>query len=381
MGYRLALRLCFVVNPLAGIGGKLALKGSDGEKGLEALRRRAELVAPLRARRFLRELEKNNIERYYFLTASGIMGADFVREVKGSYSIVHRPSRWPTTRDDTIVVVRECLRRGAEVVVFVGGDGTARDVVEAIRSREVPILGVPSGVKVYSSVFAESPEAAAGILSSWASSRSICRGEILDVDEEAYRMGRLDIRLYAEASIPCSQLLVGSSKQPSRMSPEEVENRKAIAEYILDKYVTSCTLLVLGPGTTIEYIAKYIGVSKTLLGVDVVHNSRLVLSDATEEELYEVVKKHIDSGGRVLIIVTPIGGQGYILGRGNQQISPRVVRYAGGRSSLLVVSTRYKLLRTKKLRIDTDDPEFNREMKGYIRVVVDYGEEVVVRVE
>lgn len=381
MGYRLPERLCFVVNPLAGIGGKLALKGSDGEKGVEALRRGAELVAPLRAQRFLVELGRSSIDRYYFLTASGIMGAKLVEDIGGSFDIVYRPSRWPTTRDDTIKTVEECISRGVGVVVFVGGDGTARDVVEAVGGTGIPILGVPSGVKVYSSVFAESPEAAASILDNWVSSRSVCTGEVLDVDEDAYRQGRLDVKMYAEAPIPCSELLVGSSKQPSRSSPEELENREAIARYVFDKYVSNCTLLVLGPGSTVEHLARYIGLSKTLLGVDVVHNGRVVARDVTEEELYEIVSKHRGSGGRVLVVVTPIGGQGYILGRGNQQISPRVIRRAGGRSSLLVVSTRYKLSRIKKLRIDTDDIEFNKDMRGYIRVVIDYGEEVIVKVE
>ena len=379
----MAKRACFVVNPLAGIGGPLALKGSDGEAGREALRRGARLVAPERARRFTAQLARllagSGVE---LLTAGGVMGADYLRGAGLGYEVVYEPRGWPTRREDTVATVKECLRRGAELVVFVGGDGTARDVVAAgAGSEETPVLGVPAGVKMYSSVFAETPEAAAEVVADWARGRaSPCSGEVLDIDEEAFRRGRLSVRLYAVAYTLCHPLMVGSSKQPSPETSEERENRGAIARYIAEN-MEDCTLYILGPGSTVKAIADALGVEKTLLGVDAVHNRRLVGKDLDEESLYRLIAEHRRRGGRVRIIVTPIGGQGFILGRGNQQLSPRVIREAGGKEAIIVIATHGKLRGLRRLRVDTGDSGLDSELAGYLRVVTDYGEETLVPVE
>lgn len=370
-----------MVNPFAGMGGPLALKGTDGDALLEALRRGGKLVAPERALRFLRAVRSRvGSEKVLFLTARGPMGSEEVEEVGLSYEVVYEPPEWPTRASDTVATVRACIARGAELVVFVGGDGTARDIVSGLGGSSVPVLGVPSGVKVYSSVFAVSPEAAAAVVGEWLRGSATCWGEVVDIDEEMFRRGRLDVKLYAVVQTPCSSLLVGQSKQPSRWGYDEVENAKAIAEYVVES-MERCTLYVLGPGRTVYYIAERLGVPKTLLGVDVVHDGRLVAADVDEETLYRMVSGHVRRGGRVKIVVTPIGGQGFILGRGNQQISPRVIRVAGGRSALVVVATKAKMAGLKALRVDTGDPQLDRELSGYIRVVVDYGEEWVRRVE
>ena len=375
-------RLCFVVNPLAGIGGPLALKGSDGEAALIALEQRAKPSSPQRATRFLERLKSLGLENMLeLLTSSGAMGEEEAKLVGLSVTVVYRPPKWPTTRLDTIATVKTCIEKGVDIVVFVGGDGTARDVLEALRiSRaEIPVLGVPAGVKMYSSVYAENPEAAADVLKEWLSSGGLCEAEVLDIDEDAFRAGTLRVKLYGIARVPCSTRLVGSSKQPTPSSPEEEENKQAIARYITEA-MEECTLYILGPGSTVKAIADELGVEKTLLGVDVIHNRRLVVLDVDEERLYNIVRKHIAKGGAAKIIVTPIGGQGYILGRGNQQISPRIVSLVG-RENIIVVATRSKVGQLKKLRVDTGDPELDRKLKGYIRVVVDYGEELMMRIE
>ncbi|WP_338252461.1 ATP-NAD kinase family protein [Pyrodictium abyssi] len=374
-------RLCFVVNPLAGIGGPLALKGSDGEAGLIALERGAALVSPQKAARFLSRLKTLGIDKGLdILTAGGLMGEEEAATAGLRAIVVYRPQGWPTRRQDTIAAVKNCLKEGSEIVVFVGGDGTARDVLEALGpSHEVPVLGVPAGVKMYSSVYAETPEAAADVLWEWLHSGGLCEAEVLDIDEEAFRAGELRVKLYGVARVPCSSKMVGSSKQPSPSSPDEEENKQAIARYVVES-MKPCTLYILGPGSTVKAIADEMGVEKTLLGVDVVHNGRVVALDVDEEKLYEIVKSHLARGGSVKLIVTPIGGQGYILGRGNQQISPRVLRLIG-KKGIVVVATRNKVQHLRKLRVDTGDPELDRELRGYIRVVVDYGEELMMRVD
>jgi len=379
-----ARRLCFLVNPLAGIGGPLALKGSDGEAGWEALRRGAALVSPRRAERFARSLAALATGRVsgggvVFYTAGGLMGASILGRHGMPYTVVYEPEGWPTTREDTIRLVEACIEKGVELVVFVGGDGTARDVV-SVTGRRTPVLGVPSGVKMYSAVFAESPEAAALALHEWLEGRaSLCDAEVLDIDEDAFRSGVLRVRLYGYARTVCAPGMVTVSKQPTIGGSDVRENIDAIARYIVEG-MEDCTLYVLGPGTTLAAVAEQLGIEKTLLGVDVVHNRRLVARDVDEETLYRIVSRHASGGGKVRIIVTPIGGQGFILGRGNQQISPRVVRAAGGKRAVVVVSPRSKLARTPVLRVDTGDPSLDAEFSGYIRVVVDYGEEQLVRV-
>ncbi len=377
-------RICFVVNPLAGVGGPLALKGSDGEAGLKALQRGARLVAPGRARVFLRSLPPAARRRILFLTAGGLMGSEEARAEGVEARVVYEPVAWPTSPADTVEAVKACAKEGAELVVFVGGDGTARDVVRALGEAgadETPVLGVPGGVKMYSSVFASSPAAAAAALAEWLEGRaSRCRAEVMDIDEEAFRRGVLRVRLYGYAYTLCSGYMVGSSKQVLTGYDEE-ENKRAIARYVVEN-MEECTLYVLGPGTTVKAVAEELGVPKTELGVDVVHNGRVVALDVDEEELYRLVEEHRRRGGRVRIIVSPIGGQGFILGRGNQQISPRVIRAAGGREALLVLATEAKLASTgRRLRVDTGDEELDRELSGYIRVVTDYGVEEIVPVE
>ncbi|RUM46654.1 MAG: ATP-NAD kinase [Hyperthermus sp.] len=377
------ISVCFLVNPIAGIGGRLGLKGSDNID--VKLLAGKEAPAPERASRFVRALARLiPSEKVFFLTVNNKMGEGYIEETvyKSSYRVIYRYSSWPTSRNDTIKAVKACVKNDAKIIVFVGGDGTARDVYKALEasgSTGKPILGVPSGVKVYSSVFAISPEAAANTLASYITGNAAtCTGEILDIDEEAYRRGKLKVKLYAIAKIPCSNLMVASSKEPTPQTPTEEENRKAIATHIKEYYMRDCTLYVLGPGTTTKAIADAIGVEKTLLGVDVIHNGKLLVRDANEEALYRAVKRHRERGGRVLIIVSPLGGQGFLLGRGNQQISPRVLREAGGRKSLLAVATRSKMAKLKQFLVDTGDPELDAQLEGYIRVVVDYGEEAII---
>ena len=370
-------RICFVVNPLAGIGGPTGYKGSDGV-GERLLAAGAPLVAPSRARRFALHLsELPEAKRAMLLTASGLMGEEYLRGTGISYEVVYRVEHWPTRAQDTRAAVRECINRGAELIVFVGGDGTARDV--AAEAGDTPILGVPGGVKMYSSVFAETPEAAAEAAASFIRGESaICEGELLDIDEEAFRNDRLDVRLHGTARTLCTRGMVGSTKQPSPDTLGEEENREAIARYIAEN-MEECTLYVLGPGTTVKAVEKLLGIKGSILGVDVIHNKRLVARDVDEKTLYQIVSSHVERGGRVKIVVTPIGGQGFVLGRGNQQISPRVLRAAGGRRSLVIVATRTKLLKTPRLRLDTGDPCLDRELAGYIRVVTDYNEETVTK--
>ena len=384
----MARKLCFVVNPFAGIGGPLAEKGTSERLVREAVVKGYRLVGFERARDFASHLARIGGlgEDVILYTASGYMGEFVFKKygsVVGNIRVVYEYRGWPTSRSDTITAIEKCVASGSEVIVFAGGDGTARDVLEGLRrgGRDVPVIGVPAGVKMFSSVFAISPRHAAIAVVEWLrGTAGICDGEVVDYDEESYRRGVLRLVFHGVVKKICSENIVGSTKDVGIGGADVEENRLAIARYIVE-HMEACTLYILGPGSTVAKISELLGVENTLLGVDAVHNRSLVGKDLDEETLYRVVKSHIGRGGRVKLLLSPIGGQGFILGRGNQQISPRILRLIG-RDNVIIVADKYKLRKLQgRLRVDTGDESLDEEFKGYMRVIVDYGEEYVARIE
>jgi len=363
----------FIVNPLAGIGGRLGFKGSDGAYAIRALAMGAPLVSPGRARSFLEALPVG----VRIVTPPGLMGFDHVRGTRHEpYTTVINcvsPRVWPTTAFDTRRCSKAMVDHGVRLLVFVGGDGTARDVLDSVDER-IPALGVPAGVKVYSSVFAVNPRAAALVAVRFLEGRAgVARREVLDVDEDEFRGGRLRVKLYGYLLVPVDELIVEGGK--TAFTAGEDEELEAIAGYVVE-IMEPDTLYILGPGRTVEWIARKLGVEKTPLGVDAVYNGRLVGRDLDERGLLELLERY----PKAKIVVSPIGGQGFILGRGNQQISPQVIGRVGPRN-IIVVATRSKLQTFKTLKVDTGDEELDRELSGYIRVIVGYNREVVKPVE
>ena len=355
----------FVINPIAGMGGRVALKGTDGVVE-EAIRRGAKPVTPRRAREFLKNL-KSNVN---FLTASGKMGAEVLKDFKFPYEIVYNAPE-NTSAEDTKNAVREFLKRGAKLIVFVGGDGTARDVVE-IADSKVPILGVPSGVKMYSSVFAVNPEKAAYIVEKFLKGEvSIGDGEVLDIDEYAYRNNELKIRLFGYAKIPIVEDMIQSSKS-EYAGGEEEEDKKSIAEFVVEN-MEGNVLYLLGAGTTVAKIAEVLGVEKTLLGVDALYNGKIIGKDLGEKEILDLLERY----PRAKIIITPIGSQGFIFGRGNQQFSAKVLKRVG-KENIIIIATPRKIGEIKKLRIDIENGE---DLKGYYKVLIGYGRYKIMKVE
>jgi predicted polyphosphate/ATP-dependent NAD kinase len=355
------------------MGGSVGLKGTDGRLLLEAIKRGAKPVAPSRARRFLRKLlEYGRFEDVRVVSANGVMGCLYLEEIglnPSTYECLDIPRSSETSRDDTLEVLRELLRRGVELLVFVGGDGTARDVLE-VCGTSVPILGVPSGVKVYSSVFAVSPEAAAELVVDF------CRGlasvelsEVLDIDEEALQRDVMLVELRGRAITPSSHNLRVQTKE--LYSGDDLEG---IAMHFLDYVYRPGVLYLLGPGGTVKYIAEKLGVGKTLLGFDAVVDGKLVGRDLTSEDIKSLLKRYAE----VYVVLSVVGGQGYLIGRGNQQLTPEVLKTLG-RDRLIVVSPRNKLLKLRYLLIDSGDPEVDRQLAGYYRVIVGYGEEYIMK--
>ncbi|MEM1639944.1 MAG: ATP-NAD kinase family protein [Desulfurococcaceae archaeon] len=365
------MRIGFIVNPIAGMGGSVGLKGTDGDSYFLALKRGAKPVAPHRALIFLNNIRSNNFE---IISAAGNMGEDVVKSSNHRDKLVEivGETKSLTSRLDTINIAREMSKK-VNIIVFVGGDGTARDIYEAIGTS-VPVIGVPSGVKMYSSVFAINPVAAARLLDRFiAGEVEFVEREVLDVDEESFRRDKLVIKLYGYLLVPYSGALVQSSKTIYSGTNEEL-SKEGIAEYIIENMESSIPY-VLGPGSTVKTICKKLDLNCTLLGVDILLNKKLLIKDAWEKEIIDIINQY----GKAKIIVTPIGGQGFLFGRGNQQLSPRVLSLVD-REDIIVVATEQKLRSLPYLLVDTGDKDIDEKISGYIKILVDYNRFIVTKV-
>lgn len=359
-----------IVNPVAGMGGSVGLKGTDGDMYARALAMGAEPVSPARTREFLSHITCR--DKIRLLVAPGPMGAAHAEAVGLNFEIIGTLARQPAP-EDTKAIAREMLDAGAELIAFAGGDGTARDIVDAVDLR-VPVIAIPSGVKIYSSVFAYSPRAAAELLDAFVEDADVSEEEVLDIDEDAFRAGRIDSRHYGFLLVPEVGRLLQAGKQSSGMTGSTAEAKQEIAAAVVEE-MRPQTLYLLGSGTTVRAIADELGVEKTLLGVDAVVDSHLVGRDLNERSILELLDRY----PQAVIIVTPLGGNGFILGRGNKQFTPQVLRRVG-RDNIVVVANREKLLRMSSLHIDTGDPELDDSLAGYIDVIVARNYRKVMRV-
>jgi len=373
-------RIGLVVNPVSGMGGRVGLKGTDGLLD-EALKRGAEPVAPGCMERFLERLG-DEATRVEWVTCAFDMGADELTEAdlrKGDhYAVAYTPpSLHQTNADDTARACKAILARHVDVLIFCGGDGTARDVLGAVGNA-VPVLGVPSGVKMFSGVFALCPEAAAEVLSAFVAGASeLGEGEVVDVDEAAYREGRLAVSLFGTMRILRARSLIQDTKRVSSLG-DEGALQEQIARFVVEMLETAdFPVTVLGAGTTVEAVARLLGVPKTPLGVDVVRGNELLMEDASEDDLLRVLAGE-DS---VRVVLSPIGAQGFLLGRGNQQISPDVLDTAGGPGCLIIVATPHKLRAMEVLRVDTGDPDMDTRLAGMRQIVSGYHDVTMRRLE
>jgi len=365
------LKMGFIVNPIAGMGGRVGLKGTNGVVK-EALVRGAKRVAPIKAKEFLEKLKELQLEgAIEILTCRAPMGEEEVKAVGLTAQIFPMSLESETTAEDTKLAVRFLVKSKVDLIVFVGGDGTARDILDAMREiNNVLVLGVPSGVKMYSGIFAASALDAAEVVQAFLERATRTMDfEIMDVDETAVRRDRLSVNLYGFLKGPFVPMRLVGSKQVSPETLDEHENQVATARFIVENMDLKATY-ILGPGTTIKCIAELLSVEKTLLGVDI-YRDKSVVKDVNEQRILREIK----DWQNVWIILSPIGRQGMLLGRGNQQISPEIIKRVG-KEKIMVAATRSKIqgIEGKTLRVDTGDLEVDNMLRGYIRVVTDYRE-------
>lgn len=367
-------KLGVIVNPYAGLGGSVGLKGSDGEAiRAEAFTRGASAQAVARMRRCLSILEEfaSEITIYCF---AGDMGQNAVPSVLPNVNIIGKAQGEVSSAQDTIAAVAALAEASVDIILFAGGDGTARNIADGLQAAAAPhqtVLGVPSGVKMHSGVYAITPEAAGEILLCLLKKQIIqiqdC--DVRDIDEAAFREGRVRTRLYASMKAPILPQFLQQVKNSGAHQDEMV--KLDIANYLIDQ-LDDEALYVVGPGSTTKIFLEQLSLQGSLLGVDIIKNKCLVASDVNAAQLNQLIDNHV---GEVKLIITAIGGQGHILGRGNQQLTPEVLQKIG-RDNIQVIATKDKIisLQGRPLLVDSNDPALDKSFSGYQSILVGYNE-------
>jgi predicted polyphosphate/ATP-dependent NAD kinase len=370
-------RLGLIVNPVAGLGGRVGLKGSDG---LEIQQRALAMGAVPRAgERAAAALEplRPLAGAFDLLAAPGDMGEAIARQAGFVPRVL--PATGPaaggaTDPEDTRAAARAMQEAGADLVLFAGGDGTARDMCDAVGAG-LPVLGIPAGVKIHSAAYAVSPAAAGRLAAGYLQGERVFlrEAEVIDLDEDAYRRGQIATVLHGYLMVPYRRGAVQNQKVPTPAGEEA--QAQAVAAEVVDRLEPGRAYL-LGPGTTTRAVAARLGLPKTLVGVDVVTGSELLAADVAERDILALLDRR-----PLGLILSPIGGQGFLLGRGNQQITPEVIRRLG-RANFLVLCLPSKLaaLQGSPLLVDTGDPEVDALLAGYVEVITGYRETAVYRV-
>ena len=375
------MRVGVLVNPDAGLGGKLGFKGSDG-RAKEARAAGAEDRAGPRMTQCLSKLEEllsSGLNRVNanpeFFTWNGRMGGDWLNDFDFT-DLGSSPKE--TSAQDTSRLVNDLISNQVDIILYAGGDGTTRDIVNAMEGNETPLIGVPGGVKMHSGCFATTPNAAAEVLLSFLQGDLLSSiTEVMDLDEEVYLKGEWKVKMYGEAWTPASpRFMQGSKQQVERASEDEII--EGLANHVSDLIKEDENLMIIfGSGGTISRIGAHLQLGLTLLGIDIFHNGE-VFTDLNEQQLLEKIEPH---DGEKLLLLSPMGGQGFLIGRGNLQLSPNVLT-AIGQESILGVATPSKLIGLNFLRIDTGDPELDLKFqkRRFIKMLQGYRTTRVIRV-
>ncbi len=372
-----SFRLGLVVNPYAGVGGPSALKGSDHKDSLDvAAERGVQPRVNQRVRDMLVALQ-TDLKRIHIITASGLMGEHACEGFSlGKVSIVYdAPEK--TNSKDTHLATEQIRNAHIDLLVFVGGDGTARDVFSVIGDTQT-VLGLPAGVKMHSAVFAVTPKAVASVIDSMINHRLVSArmAEVRDIDEDAFSKGQVKTRYFGEMQIPDDQLLVQSVKCSGILDDEIMLDE--LSAYLAETIDYDDTLYILGSGGTLKHFKSFLGLTApTLLGVDVWYKGEVIHHDVHEQQLFDLVQQY----KQVKIILSVIGGQGIVLGRGNQQISARIIE-AVGIESLQFVSTQTKLLALngRPLSVDSGSDALNKRLSGFHKIICGYEDFVLYEI-
>ena len=376
------IKIGLIINPVAGIGGRVALKGSDGEEIQRLAQQRGAIpLAQQRAEQALALICEYQ-DQVHIYTAAQNMGEDLCKRLGFMVTVVNQPASGNTTADDTENAVLQCLGQGVDLLVFVGGDGTARNVYHALQNIDKnshtipPVIGVPAGCKIHSSVYAVTPTHAGELLALLIKGRalSLTEASVMDIDEDEFREDRVKARLYGYLQVPAENQFMQNMKEGGIVHEELA--LQDIAAFMVETMQDDC-LYLIGSGTTPKALLDEMQLPATLLGIDAVLNRELIESDINEERILQLLEKHEN----VRLIITIIGGQGHVFGRGNQQISPQVIKRLG-LSNIDIISTAEKIqsLNGQPMRVDTGDEALNKSLYGMVPVITGYDEKTLYRI-
>ena len=357
------LKLGFLINPIAGLGGKKAWKGTDLIEEAWEFFDSGETYAFERVRQALDSIDSSLPLTFYY--CDDPMGKSILAHYDFESKLVFNPSKKRTTANDTQEACKVFMPLELDLILFVGGDGTARDVASVVGDK-IPVLGIPSGVKMFSGCFLYRPKDLGEILDEMVHEEIVLAPEdVMDVNEELFRENRVQSSLFGQLIVPQKTGLIQGGKISS--SGGVIDDFYPLSEELVNEYDILKGIVILGTGSTVYHIMKAIGIEKTLLGIDVLIDGEIRLKDVNEEQLHKIT-----DGKEAKILLTPIGGQGFLLGRGNQQISSRVLN---GLSvfQFIIVSSEQKLTTIDKLEIDLEQPvNFEGIKNGFIRVLIGY---------
>ena len=381
------MKIGFVINPLAGIGGSVGLKGSDGKDIVDlAISRGAQPQATARAMLAMQEIKlaSVNAEQISFLTASNSMGETVLRALDIPCEVLYK-SEGQTTPEDTKKVIALFVENNIDLLVFVGGDGTARDVLDALSlnneqdSFQIPVIGIPAGVKIHSAVYSITPLHAGEIINLILQGEPLTlhEAQVMDLDEQAFREGKVIAKCYGYLSVPVDDTRMQLIKQGG-IDSDEVTLQDMAADII--ETMEQDVYYLIGSGSTTAEIMNQLSLPNTLLGIDIVLNEELIASDVDERSILEIINDH-----SVRIIVTVIGGQGHVFGRGNQQLSGKIISHvinqSGGQSNIIIIATNEKLrsLGARPMIADTGSNDLDNQLAGLYSVVTGYQQKTLYR--
>ena len=365
-------KLGLIVNPIAGMGGSVGLKGTDGV--LEEAVKRGSIPKALDKTRIAIEQLNGIKDDLEIITCDNNMGQNAIKELNFKTKIIYSSNDKMTTSYDTTEAAKRMLDEKVDLIMFAGGDGTARDIYNG-AGEKITVIGIPAGVKIHSPVFAKSPSKAGELAKLYLEGKTTLtnEAEVLDIDEDEYRKGNVNTKLYGYMIVPIERRFMQNKKAPSPLS-EKSQQYDIAAEVIKD--ILPDIYYIIGPGSTTRVIMEKLDLKYTLIGMDIICNKRLVANDLNEKQILEYVKEKESR-----LVITPTGGQGFLLGRGNQQISPEVINVIG-KKNIIVIATKVKIasLKGKPLLVDTGSEEADGMLNGYIKVITGYNESIIYKI-
>lgn len=367
---RAKFRLGLIINPVAGVGGSVALKGSDGDNTAELAMQLGAVAKSNDRAQVALEMILDRQQDMDIFTVSGDMGQTLCQKLGLEHQVVYQAAA-VTTAEDTESAAEAMSELELDLLLFVGGDGTARNICASV-SEQTTVLGVPAGCKIHSGVYAITPKAAGRVLQMLIDGElvTLADADVMDIDEDQFRQGVVRAKRYGELTIPSELRFVQAVKMGGKESDELV--LADIAAHVIAEMEPD-DVYIMGSGSTVAFVMEEMGLDNTLLGVDVIQDQELLLADAKASELLP-----FSQDNNCKLVITLIGGQGHIFGRGNQQLSPELIRTLG-KDNIIVVATKTKLqaLNGRPLIADTGDQALDKELSGHIKVVTGYKDQVL----